>query len=86
MDLPGWIWGLLLFIWGARSVIAAVGIVWLINLYNFMDGIDGIAGTEAMCSARCRCFTFWTGSAGLACMLNPSYGSWWLFGLELVPG
>lgn len=23
--------------------------VWLINLYNFMDGIDGIAATEAIC-------------------------------------
>jgi Fuc2NAc and GlcNAc transferase len=26
----------------------AFGIVWLVNLYNFMDGIDGLAGTEAV--------------------------------------
>lgn len=26
----------------------ALGLVWLINLYNFMDGINGIAGTEAV--------------------------------------
>lgn len=26
-----------------------VGLVWLINLYNFMDGIDGLAGTETIC-------------------------------------
>jgi Fuc2NAc and GlcNAc transferase len=26
---------------------AVVGIVWAINLYNFMDGIDGLAGGEA---------------------------------------
>lgn len=26
----------------------AVGLVWLLNLYNFMDGIDGIAGTQAV--------------------------------------
>ena len=28
--------------------VAAVGIVWLLNLYNFMDGIDGIASIEAI--------------------------------------
>ena len=33
--------------WGG-SVLAAVGLVWLLNLYNFMDGIDGIAGVEAV--------------------------------------
>lgn len=26
-------------------------IVWLLNLYNFMDGIDGLAGAEALCVA-----------------------------------
>jgi Fuc2NAc and GlcNAc transferase len=26
----------------------AVGLVWLLNLYNFMDGIDGIAGVQAV--------------------------------------
>ncbi|WP_258359785.1 MraY family glycosyltransferase [Moorella sulfitireducens] len=30
------------------SILAVVGIVWFINLYNFMDGIDGIAGSEAL--------------------------------------
>lgn len=30
-------------------VLAAVYIVWLLNLYNFMDGIDGIASVEAVC-------------------------------------
>ncbi len=29
-------------------IIAAVAIVWMLNLYNFMDGIDGIAGLEAV--------------------------------------
>jgi Fuc2NAc and GlcNAc transferase len=28
--------------------IAALGIVWMTNLYNFMDGIDGIAAGEAL--------------------------------------
>src|SRR5690606_14400642 len=30
------------------NVVAVVGTVWLINLYNFMDGIDGLAGSEAV--------------------------------------
>ena len=32
--------------WGLPLV--AVAMVWLINLYNFMDGIDGLAGSEAV--------------------------------------
>jgi Fuc2NAc and GlcNAc transferase len=35
---PGW--------WG--HVLAVLGIVWALNLFNFMDGIDGIAGAEAV--------------------------------------
>ncbi|WP_397377509.1 glycosyltransferase family 4 protein [Pseudomonas sp.] len=31
------------------NVLAAVYLVWLLNLYNFMDGIDGIASVEAIC-------------------------------------
>jgi Fuc2NAc and GlcNAc transferase len=30
------------------SILAAVGIVWSINLFNFMDGIDGLAGSQAV--------------------------------------
>ncbi len=29
--------------------LAALYMVWLLNLYNFMDGIDGIASVEALC-------------------------------------
>lgn len=29
--------------------IAVLGLIWLLNLYNFMDGIDGIATGEALC-------------------------------------
>ena len=29
--------------------LAALYLVWLLNLYNFMDGIDGIASVEAVC-------------------------------------
>ena len=32
----------------AGKVIALLGIVWTLNLFNFMDGIDGIAASEAI--------------------------------------
>ena len=38
------------WIWGELSLAALAGVVciiWAINLYNFMDGIDGLAGAEA---------------------------------------
>jgi Fuc2NAc and GlcNAc transferase len=35
----------------AGGVVAAVAVVWCVNLYNFMDGIDGIAGVEAVTAA-----------------------------------
>lgn len=31
------------------DVVAAIYLVWLLNLYNFMDGIDGVASVEAIC-------------------------------------
>lgn len=37
-----WEWGWLGYI------VSVLGIVWLLNLYNFMDGIDGIAASEAV--------------------------------------
>ena len=33
--------------WGGY-VLAVLGIVWILNLFNFMDGIDGIAASEAL--------------------------------------
>ena len=32
----------------AGYLMGAVGIVWVLNLFNFMDGIDGIAASEAI--------------------------------------
>jgi Fuc2NAc and GlcNAc transferase len=31
-----------------RNLLAFIGIVWMINLYNFMDGVDGLAAIEAI--------------------------------------
>lgn len=51
----------------AGSVLAAVGIVWMLNLYNFMDGIDGIAGVEAVTTAAfAGLLLAWKGAPGLA--------------------
>ncbi|WP_028620516.1 MraY family glycosyltransferase [Pseudomonas sp. Ant30-3] len=32
------------------TALAAVYLVWMLNLYNFMDGIDGLASLEAICA------------------------------------
>lgn len=52
----GWLGGLpsldlgvtRLFLGPVGFLLGLVGIVWCINLYNFMDGIDGLAGAEAV--------------------------------------
>lgn len=50
--------------WG--WVIGTVGLVWLINLYNFMDGIDGQAGSEAVfVSCSIALLVFLKGSTSL---------------------
>lgn len=55
-------------------VVAAlvIYVAWLINLYNFMDGIDGIAATQAITVLAGASLIAWmqTGQAGPA--------SWWL--------
>ncbi|MEA9976826.1 MULTISPECIES: glycosyltransferase family 4 protein [unclassified Pseudomonas] len=40
-------------------VLAAVYLVWLLNLYNFMDGIDGIASLEAICVCLGGALLYW---------------------------
>lgn len=47
--------------------VASVSLVWLLNLYNFMDGIDGIAGSEAVfISAAIAYFSYAEGQQGIA--------------------
>ncbi|HBQ26909.1 MAG TPA: glycosyl transferase family 4 [Syntrophomonas sp.] len=55
----------LYFSW-AGSIIAIIGTVWMINLYNFMDGVDGIAGTEAVSVALICGILLLTQSSDLA--------------------
>ncbi|TCV55893.1 MraY family glycosyltransferase [Pseudomonas fluorescens] len=40
-------------------VLAAFYLVWMLNLYNFMDGIDGIASIEAMCACLAAALLYW---------------------------
>ncbi|MFL1545155.1 MraY family glycosyltransferase [Pseudomonas sp. O39] len=40
-------------------LLAAVYLVWLLNLYNFMDGIDGIASVEAICVCLGSALLYW---------------------------
>ncbi len=53
---------------GAAGALLAVGaLVWLTNLYNFMDGIDGIAGGEAVAVGGVGGALLWAaGERGLA--------------------
>jgi Fuc2NAc and GlcNAc transferase len=46
---PVAMFGSLLDIGWLGHVLAVFYLVWLLNLYNFMDGIDGIASVEAVC-------------------------------------
>jgi Fuc2NAc and GlcNAc transferase len=39
-------------------ILAAIYLVWLLNLYNFMDGIDGIASVEALCACFGACLLY----------------------------
>ncbi|MFG0321327.1 glycosyltransferase family 4 protein [Pseudomonas sp. zjy_13] len=50
-------WTLELGVFG--TVLAAIYLVWMLNLYNFMDGIDGIASVEAICVCIGACLTYW---------------------------
>jgi Fuc2NAc and GlcNAc transferase len=48
------------------TVLGAFFIVWMLNLFNFMDGIDGIAGVEVITAAL---------SAALLLELDPSHAT-----------
>ena len=48
-------------------VISAISLVWMLNLFNFMDGIDGIAASETIFVAGASaCFSWMNGLEGLS--------------------
>jgi Fuc2NAc and GlcNAc transferase len=68
---PLQVWGLQLDLGWAGYVLAAFYLVWLLNLYNFMDGIDGIASTEAICVCVGAAALVWVGNGSVATWLLP---------------
>lgn len=40
-------------------ILAVFYLVWMLNLYNFMDGIDGIASVQAICACLGACLIYW---------------------------
>ena len=60
MGQINWEWG-----WVVQ-LLAIPGLIWMTNLYNFMDGIDGLAGMEAVCTGGSgSLLMMWTGIRGL---------------------
>ncbi|MEW7858189.1 glycosyltransferase family 4 protein [Pseudomonas chlororaphis] len=41
------------------DILALVYLVWMLNLYNFMDGIDGLASAEAISVCLGMCLVYW---------------------------
>ncbi|QZP22924.1 MraY family glycosyltransferase [Pseudomonas sp. DR208] len=59
-------WGGVIDLQWFGVIVAAFYLVWLLNLYNFMDGIDGLASVEAICTCVGVCVIYWlTGFPGL---------------------
>ena len=50
-------------------------IVWMVNLFNFMDGIDGIASVEAITSALGGALVWWLAGSGSGWMLALVFAS-----------
>ena len=66
-----------LSLWGA--LLTFLGIIWMANLYNFMDGMDGLASSQTIVAAITLAFWFWqVGDVQLAlvCLVlaSASYG------------
>lgn len=45
-------------------ILAAIYIVWMLNLYNFMDGIDGLASVQAISVCLGMCLVYWFSGNG----------------------
>jgi len=61
------------------AVATFVGIIWLANLFNFMDGMDGLAASQTIIAAITLAFWFWQAGdphIGLLCLVlaAASYG------------
>jgi len=58
--------------YGMLALATALAMLWLVNLYNFMDGIDGIAASQCLLAAAAASLLSLDGGAGdysLFCLL-----------------
>jgi UDP-N-acetylmuramyl pentapeptide phosphotransferase/UDP-N-acetylglucosamine-1-phosphate transferase len=62
LELPGWV---LVFPGWVAVVLSLVYVVWLINLYNFMDGMDGFAAGMALFGFSAFAVLGWSGGESL---------------------
>ncbi|MFO2464107.1 glycosyltransferase family 4 protein [Pseudomonas sp. 15FMM2] len=51
--------GMAVYLSWLGQFLAVLYLVWMLNLYNFMDGIDGIASVEAICVCLGACLLYW---------------------------
>lgn len=70
-------------LYGFGAVLTFVGLMWLANLYNFMDGMDGLAACQSIIASITLAFWFWQAGdphLSLICLLLAAscYGFlWW---------
>ncbi|KRC88562.1 glycosyl transferase [Pseudomonas sp. Root9] len=53
------IFGLQVNLGWVGGTLAVLYAVWMLNLYNFMDGIDGLASAEAICACSSAALIYW---------------------------
>jgi Fuc2NAc and GlcNAc transferase len=61
-------WGAVDLGW-AGTALMVVYLVWFLNLFNFMDGIDGIAGSQALVMSASAAFLLYLGGSGPGAVL-----------------
>jgi len=69
---PVAVFGYLIDLGWLGYVCAAVYIVWLLNLYNFMDGIDGLASIEAITTCCGGALMVWLVASELTAWMLPT--------------
>ncbi len=58
--------------WALDRVVAALAWIWFVNLFNFMDGIDGLSAVETACIGLGLCLVAWLLQWGDALILMPA--------------
>jgi Fuc2NAc and GlcNAc transferase len=75
-------------VWTGR-VVAVLTVIWTTNLFNFMDGLDGIAGSEAIFVGGTGAWLNWrdTGDlGGVSCCHQPGVPAMELAACTYFPG